>query len=384
MKKVTSRSLGNKLERELWARAAGRCQFNGCNRLLYKSSVTQESINASQRAHIYSFSINGPRGQGSYEDNTDNINELSNLMLVCHPCHQTIDLEENTQKYSAAQLQSWKLEHEQRIKIVTGIDSDKKSHVVVYGANIGMEASPIDYTKCVRAMFPNRYPAEERPQVLSMNSALRDHNADYWQAEVSNLYAIFERRIVPLIETDDCKHYSLFAFAPQPLLILLGKLFTDKIFLETYQLHREPVPGWEWQDDPDNFEFITHLPENCEDPPALLISLSDHINYDRIYKDIGEETSIWELTIKVPGNDFLKSKSQLSLFRNKIRELMVAIKQHHGNTTPLSIFPAMPIACAVELGRARMPKAEMPWVIYDQNSKANGFIKTIEIGGVEK
>ena len=247
-----------------------------------------------------------------------------------------------------------------------------------------MEASPIDYTKCVQAMFPNWYPAEERPHVLSMNSALRDHNADYWQAEVSNLYAIFERRISPLIEADDCKHYSLFAFAPQPLLILLGKLFTDKIFLETYQLHREPVPGWEWQDDPDDFEFITHLPENCEDPPALLISLSDHINYDRIYKAVGEKTSIWELTIKVPGNDFLKSKSQLSLFRNKIRELMVTIKQHHGNTTLLSIFPAMPIACAVELGRVRMPKAEMPWVIYDQNSKANGFIQTIEIGGVEK
>jgi len=28
-------------ERELWARAAGRCQFSGCNSLLYRSSVTR-------------------------------------------------------------------------------------------------------------------------------------------------------------------------------------------------------------------------------------------------------------------------------------------------------------------------------------------------------
>jgi len=40
----------------------------------------------------------------------------------------------------------------------------------------------------------------------------------------------------------------------------------------------------------------------------------------------------------------------------------------------------MPVACAVELGRVRMPKACMPWTIYDQNNKHNKFIQTIKIG----
>jgi hypothetical protein len=48
------------VERELWARAAGRCQFNGCNRPVYKSHVTQERVHVGEKAHIYSFSKDGP------------------------------------------------------------------------------------------------------------------------------------------------------------------------------------------------------------------------------------------------------------------------------------------------------------------------------------
>ena len=60
------------VERELWARAAGRCQFDGCNRPLFKSPVTQEQVNISEKAHIYSFSENGPRGWGPFITNKSN------------------------------------------------------------------------------------------------------------------------------------------------------------------------------------------------------------------------------------------------------------------------------------------------------------------------
>ena len=57
------------------------------------------------------------------------------------------------------------------------------------------------------------------------------------------------------------------------------------------------------------------------------------------------------------------------------------IAHGHGQRTSLNIFPAMPVACAVELGRVRMPKADMPWVVFDQNNKRGRFIKALEIGG---
>ena len=41
----------------------------------------------------------------------------------------------------------------------------------------------------------------------------------------------------------------------------------------------------------------------------------------------------------------------------------------------------MPVACAVELGRVRMPKADMPWIVFDQNNKMGRFIKALKVGG---
>jgi hypothetical protein len=207
-----------------------------------------------------------------------------------------------------------------------------------------------------------------------------DSKSDYWDIEKSNLEINFQRQIRPIIEKDKQSHFSLFAFAPQALLVYLGALFTDKIPVEVYQPIREPLT-WRWQKHPDNFEFIVKEPENFDKQPVLIFSLSGKITEDRIVPIIGENINIWEITVDKDflHNDFMRSQAQLTLFRQTVRKLMVSIKQKHGQSTPLHIFPAMPISCAIEMGRVRMPKADMPWIIYDQNSKLGGFISAIEI-----
>lgn len=375
-----TRYIKQPVERELWARAAGRCQFSGCNTLLYKSAVTQETVNLAQKAHIYAFSENGPRGWGPFKTGLTEINDISNLMLMCHGCHRKIDQDGSSGRYPANLLIQWKAEHEQRVEVVAGIAPDKKSHVVVYGASIGSEKSPIEYHASVQAMFPQRYPSSERPVSISMKSELKDSSSQYWQTESKHLRKAFQRKIIPFIEEDSCKHFSLFALAPQPLLIQLGALFTDKIDVETYQLHREPK-GWLWQSCEDDFDYIIHKPTDHDGVPALIISLSDHVSHERITRVLGEKTSIWEITIENPHNDFMQAKQQLSLFRKKLRGLIVEIKQVHGEATPLHIFPVMPVSCAIELGRVRMPKADMPWLIYDHDIKTQEFVKAIELEG---
>jgi hypothetical protein len=51
----------------LWGKAAGRCEFSGCNRELWKSPVTQETSNIAEAAHIYAFSSDGSRGNKGIE-----------------------------------------------------------------------------------------------------------------------------------------------------------------------------------------------------------------------------------------------------------------------------------------------------------------------------
>lgn len=381
MAKEVSRYVKRKVERELWARAAGRCQFGGCNRLVFKSPVTQEQVNISEKAHIYSFSENGPRGWGPLVTNKKQLNEVANLMLVCHDCHKTIDQDKEGERYSAELLIKWKYEHENRIAIVTGVNPTKKSHVILYGANIGDQTSKLQPEVAKDALFPDWYPAEESPIHLSMRWEGKDSNPAYWKTETENLNTAFNRQIRPLVDGNKCPHLSLFSLAPIPLMILFGSLLTDKVPAQTYQLHREPFQNWKWLAGPENFTYLVNQPESSSHLPALVISLSDYIAPSRITEVLGEPISIWELTIEHPNNDFLKSKDQLSKFRETVRQLIVDIGKTHGKHTPLTIFPAMPVACAVDLGRVRMPKADSPWIIYDQNKECNKFIRALELGG---
>ncbi|MBK6780850.1 MAG: SAVED domain-containing protein [Gemmatimonadetes bacterium] len=378
-REVKSRSVGLKVERELWARAAGRCQFDGCNRPLFKSPVTQERVNISEKAHIYSFSKDGPRGWSNFFKGR-RVNDISNLMLVCHDCHKTIDQDQEGTRYSAELLRTWKEDHERRIAVVTGVDPSKKSHVVLYGANIGGQTSPLNPEAAKLALFPEWYPADEQVVSLSMKWEGRDRDDSFWVTEAANLVQAFNRHLVPLIGGSASTHISVFGFAPMPLLTLFGSLITDKVAAEVYQLHREPYQTWQWLEGPLDFDFDIKAPSDVDGQPVLVISLSAPIAHDRVTAVLGSKVSIWELTIASPSNDFLKSRSQLSRFRESVRRVMVDIAKIHGIGTPLAIFPAMPVACAVELGRVRMPKADSVWAVYDHSNEANRFLKVITIG----
>ncbi len=381
MNTEVTRNLKQKVVTALWARAAGRCEFNSCNRPLYKSPITQEQGNISEIAHIWSFSEKGPRGWSPSKSATKKLNKLSNLMLLCHDCHKIIDLDHDGVRYSVKLLRYWKEEHEKRIAIVSGVNPSKKSHIILYGANIGEEKSMLQPEHAKEAVFPEWYPTEERPICLSMSWEGKDDQTDYWKTEEKNIKAAFERKIRPLIEEANPCHFSIFALAPMPLMALLGALLTDKIPTQVYQLHREPHSTWQWLNKISKLKFKIKTPSSFRYPPVLIISLSGSICSDRITAVLGKKISIWELTIDKPHNDFLKSKDQLSGYRATVRKLMVEINKAHGKNSHLSIFPAMPVACAVELGRVRMPKADMPWVFYDQNNKQGRFIKTLKIGG---
>lgn len=358
----------------LWGRSAGRCQIRGCNTTLYKSALTQTSINRAEKAHIYSFAKGGPRGWGPRLPHQ--LNDISNLMLVCQSCHLEIDAAPD--KFTAALLMTYKLEHESRIELASGIAPNKKSQVVLYGANIGKESSTLLSATVNEALFPNFYPASEHPIEISMRWEGRDSTTNYWQTEAQNLKAAFQAKVAPLIENGD--HLSIFGRAPIPLLALLGTLLTDRAICEVRQLQREPTATWNWASGEDEVGYQLNEPTSTTGTPALVISLSAQIDRKRVTDVLGTNTAIWELTINQPHNDFLKTRAHLSEFRSIARKAIAHIARAHGHDTPLAIFPALPVSTAIELGRVRMPKADMPWTIYDQNKETGQFTKALKIG----
>jgi len=209
-----------------------------------------------------------------------------------------------------------------------------------------------------------------------VNSSFRDQSAEFWPIESANLEQQFNERVRPSLAGGDLHHLSVFGLAPQPLLIQLGCLLTDIPQAEVYQLHREPA-GWEWPNNDSVIDFIREDPSSADGPAALVFCLSATVTDDRIHAVLGTDASIWKIMVPTPHNDFVKNREQLQAFRQLVRPLLDQIKAMHGQDTPLHIFPAMPVSLAVELGRIRMPKADMPWIVYDQVAEQGGFVKTL-------
>lgn len=378
LKEVT-RYIKPDVERELWGRAAGRCEFSGCNSALWKSSVTQEPVNLAQKAHIYSFSTGGPRGNEGID--RKQLNQFENLMLVCHGCHQKIDKELDGGRYPVTLLRQWKAEHERRIEIVTGIDPSKKSHVLLYGANVGDQSTPLNYAEAAHALFPNRYPADDRPIVLAtINSSFRDRDARFWEIESANLENQFNRQVKNRLsvgpDLGGIEHLSVFGIAPQPLLIQLGMHLCDITGAEVFQRHREPQT-WDWPTTALELEFRVEVPASFTGVPALVLALTAQVTDARITSVLGDNVSIWRVTVDTPNNDLIKSRAHLSQFRTLIRGLLDRINEHHGQSTTLHIFPVAGVSAAIELGRVKMPKAHIPWQVYDQVNELGGFIPAL-------
>jgi hypothetical protein len=361
----------------LWGKAAGRCEFAGCNEPLWKSPVTQEQVNTAQKAHIYSFSSMGPRGNKSIAP--DQLNDLPNLMLVCHRCHRKLDREPGGGRYTVDILRQMKSRHEERVERVTAIETDKTSHVLLYGANVGDHSSPLNYREAAPALFPDRYPASDRPTVLSMlNSSFSDRDNGFWPIEAENLYRKFNQQVRERIAAGDIRHLSVFSLAPQPLLILLGSLLGDIVPADIYQRHREP-PTWQWPPPASTPEFEVTPGQGSSGPPALVLAMSGTVASERVTAVLGSDANIWTVSVVAPHNDLTKSRAQLSQFRAVIRSVLDRIKIAHGQATTLHIFPAASVSLAVEFGRVRMPKADMPWLIYDQVNAGGGFIAALTV-----
>ncbi len=215
-------------------------------------------------------------------------------------------------------------------------------------------------------------------QLSLKNSQFSDDEESYWLIESQSLEKSFGSLVRPELQSGRCQHLSVFALAPQPLLIKFGSLLTDIPDVKLFQRHREPQT-WEWKPSASPLNLDVIPPSDESKTVALNISLSASISNDRIYNVLGREVSIWSLAVAVPNRDLICTESHLKDLRERLGLLLDEIKKKHGNDCVLHVFPAMPVTAAIELGRVHMPKSDIRMQIYDQNWKTNGFVKTLNI-----
>jgi len=201
-----------------------------------------------------------------------------------------------------------------------------------------------------------------------------DDDPDYWSLEIGNLrHQIEAQQIKHRIEKGEIRHLSVFGLAPMPLLIEFGRLLSDISAVTVYQLHREPQgQGWKWAEDEPPVNFQVNQGKPGPQRVALKLAISASIDDSRVTSVLGDDISIWEVTCPSPHNDVMRREVDLSSYRRLIWQTLEQIKEKHGLEAKLSIFPAIPVSCAIELGRVWQPKAHLAFDIFDQ-SGPNGF-----------
>ncbi len=368
------KAITDKVKLQLWVKSGGRCQFKGCNDYVLRDELTYANMNNAHIAHIIDVNPKTHRFSDKYTE--EQKNELWNLMILCQKHHRLIDNEEE-ENCSIIKLSEFKKKHEDRIFNLTSIKDNVKTNVIFYFSKIG-KFHPNASFDDVRKILSNKglYPSTEPIEIGSKNGVIEDNEELYWKMEERNLIVDFEKKVITHFENNSIKHFSVFALAPQPLLIKLGTLIPDLYTVDVYQKHREP-DTWEWQESSKIKKFIIHSPNKVKiGVPVLNISLSASIDNDRIKKIIGNDCSIWTLTIDTPNNTFLTNSKTLEEFRKTLRLLFDEIKQVHGHDAILKVFPSMPNSSSIEFGRVWMSKADLSMDIYDER---NGFKKALTI-----
>jgi len=370
----------NKIQVALWAKTAGRCEYRGCNVDLIGDLIAgREDGKFGFIAHIVADSADGPRGDVIRSPLL--AKDLSNLMLLCAKHHKGVDVD-YLADHPEDVLLEMKAEHEDRIAIVTGMAQERAAHVLRFAADIGQRDALVSTRSIFMAMPPDRHPAEGRTiDIELVGSDYADHEASYWTIQQENLRRVFARKVKERIEQKEIKQLSVFALAPQPLLIELGHLLGDIVPVTVHQRFREPAT-WRWQAEQPAITFqVGEYSGPPEAAVALKLALSATVTDDRIRAVLGDGAAIWSLTAENPHNDIMRRPEDLVEFKRHLRRLLDRIKAVHGEKATINVFPAVPNSAAVEVGRVLMPKADLPLRIYDQNRSVGGFISTLTIAG---
>jgi hypothetical protein len=363
---------------KLWLRAGGRCQFDGCNRPVYVDGLTLRECNLANVAHIVADSVDGPRGQDPLP--RAERNHIENLMLMCLDHHHLVDDPKYAAEYPKEVLQQWKLNHESRVENLLSQGPSRKTTVIQLLARIGSEAPVITALDMLSAIRPD-YPRDREGICIDL-TAVPEGGSDYWQS----CKKIIRQRLSCLHSHQTFQpaheHVSVFALAPIPLLMCLGRELGNKIPAALFQRHRDDGT-WVWKDggEPITFDVSRRVRGSTPNRVALVLSLSGVIAETDLPECVRSEMSIYEVTpVNVPPNpNLVRTRADLEEFRLAFHRAISLIKAENPEIEDIFVFPAVPSPIAVLCGRELLEKAHPTMVVFDFRKNEKRFVETLRI-----
>ena len=366
-----------KVRAQLWVVAGGRCEFNCCNKRLDRNILTKQTLFLGQHAHIIGDSPNGPRGNEALSKKL--AHDPGNVMLICAPCHTTIDRLEDD--YDADLLRRMKKRHEDRIQRLYDIDETKDSVAIVLRHPIKRIHVPQFSDRDVQAAILTNSdfchaPSEHMVQLDYRKRAAREGDPEYWQELVKQLKHDFKSQMHLSSQKGQPAHLSVFAFAPMPLNMQLGALIGNKVETSTFQWDRT-AECWRFR---AQREFERQVISFDKIPPAeardlaVAMSLSGEIKPLAVGQAIDGAVFV-RFGVPNPSPALVEDADDVRHFRSKFTAFMAEVRNQ--GYRRVHVFPAMPLSLSIEFGRQLLPHADPVIGVWDLQD--GRFVPTLQI-----
>jgi hypothetical protein len=363
----------------LWGRAAGRCEFPGCSQDLTRDPLTRRGGNFADRAHIRAIQARGPRGQRS--SSAQAANGIENLMLLCQKHHRLIDRE--PAEFPIERLVALKAEHEARVARATNFAISSPSHVLhvraaIAGTRVGAVTREDIWQVLTAGGF---FPASDEPLMVEMADLGHvDGDVRFWESCEASLTRKLEAALGTYGALHRVPHLSVFALAPMPVLMVLGKILGDTRAATIHQFDRFSG-SWRWLDplcsEVRPFEYSVSGANGAR-RVALTIELSAVIDPELVKASMGvDEFATVRFSTPQPTYSLIRNPRDLSAFHEAIRRCLNEIEARFSSECAVHVFPAMPASTAVQFGRLLLPKSSPNIRIYDHQGGRAGFVPTL-------
>jgi len=365
-----ARGIATSVSLHLYVRAGGRCEFDGCTEYLMEHPTTSTIGNFAQQAHIFAFKEHGPRGDGI--GRPEDINNISNLMLLCHQCHHLIDKVE-PERYPVDVLRKFKQSHEDRIYQLTGIPNDRDTIPLVVKTQIAGRTVEISDAELQLASAPNYI--RVRDKVLVDLTDLPDAaEGGYFQAAMRAIDAKIDVLGRTPTGKGGSRRVSVFALAPIPLLAYLGSKLSDKWTVDLYQRRRVDENPWTWEPGEGNARFIHRQLTQGDQEVALLVNLSGR-NDASAFGAAADAWSVHEITLEgdVPNPTAMRTRADLERFKSAYIHALAEIRSTHPLATQVHVLAAVPAPAGICMGMMRLPKVDPQLLIYDRDNRSPTF-----------
>lgn len=351
-------SIPKAIQTHLWLRAGGRCEFRGCNKILYEDDVTQDPINGSHIAHIISWTETGPRGDKELSPKL--ATDISNLMLTCPEHNHLIDKRENIEKYTVAFLREMKEEHERSIRELTSLAGQLPKRVIVLKSMIHGQRPAITEKEEADALLPF-YPQKDRIDIDLCDIT-----------DLTIARAVIDEKVKKYIaDSDGSELYAAFIMATIPLSCYLGYAIGNMLPVQTYQ-HFRDTEDWKWRDSGEGYTIeLPDIDSHCSDV-NLFVNISGTID-ERL---TDSDYPVYAISANTPGFSFLQSWEQVKEFRTLYRDILDKIRETNGESVVIHLYLATPNPINFEIGKGIMRNLDPAIILYD---KTDSEIKYKEV-----